>query len=78
MSKAALNMFLAIAFILGFMVGLFVMAFDMTEKQAKNISYTELEKQLDKSYCETRILEAIIAERIRLTGRPNPLPSELP
>lgn len=56
------------ALFIGFVIGL------VTEDcpKPKEISYTQLEKDLDKAYCEAKVIQAIISERVRLTGKVNP------
>lgn len=36
------------------------------------VKYDQLEKNIDKTTCEAMMIQAIISERIRLTGKPNP------
>ena len=55
--------------ILGIIV---VMESDPCPKQEQKINYSELEQKVDKATCEALLVNAIITERIRLTGRPNP------
>jgi uncharacterized membrane protein YciS (DUF1049 family) len=64
---------IAIGFFFGFMCGLLLMAWDRTQVK-EPISYTELERQIDNARCQAEKYEAILAERIRLTGMSNPSP----
>lgn len=41
-------------------------------KHTKQMSYPELERTLDEETCKAAIINAVVLERIRLTGRPNP------
>lgn len=63
-------------FLFGFLLGIFILGFVIVMMEPtpkpKEISYTQLEKDLDKAQCQVEKIEAILAERIRLTGKVNP------
>lgn len=69
MSKPVIIILIILIYSLGFVTGV-VTVIDTQPK--KEISYVQLEKDLDKAQCQVEKIEAILAERIRLTGKVNP------
>ncbi len=62
-------------FVLGMVIlGLAIVLADPPNSKPKEISYTQLEKDIDRAQCQADIYRAVLSERIRLTGQPNPEP----
>lgn len=60
-------------FLLGITLGILLGVTIAKEKKVpEKASYTQIERDIDEATCQTKIINAIINERMRLTGQPNP------